>query len=699
MNALTHLRLVLLSATLLLASCANEPEKPTEAEPAEPVAPAAPAVEAAPALSSGVDKSNFDPVIRPQDDLYRAVNGAWLARTRIPADKSNYGAFTALGDEAEAQLRVIIEELAALKVVAPNSIEQKVGDSYASFMNERRIESLGLDPIKPELDAIDAVRDRHELLLMMARLYRTGVKVPLASYVHQDAKDATRYAGDFMQSGLSLPNRDYYLIQDDKFNALREAFRGHVERMVTLTGSPDAGRIADTVLALETRLAKHQWDKVALRDPVKRYNPYPIAKLPSLAPQIDWPRYLEAVGFGSLNTVLVSQPSYVTELGRLLKSERLSKWKTYLKWQVLSARAELLPRAYVDENFAFFGRTLNGIEENEPRWKRGVGVVEQSLGEAVGQIYVARHFPAQNKARMEALVANLVRAYGKSIDELDWMGPTTRRAAREKLSKFVTKIGYPRVWRDYGTLAIAPGDAIGNQRRAAEFEYARDLAKLGKPIDREEWGMTPQTVNAYYNAEMNEIVVPAAILQPPFFDVKADDAVNYGAIGAVIGHEISHGFDDKGSQYDGDGNRRMWWTAEDRARFDALGARLAAQYDAYEPVPGYHVDGKFTLGENIADLGGLSIAYRAYRLSLEGREGPVIDGLTADQRFFIGWAQAWRRLYRQENLLNRIKTDPHAPSEFRCNGVVWNIPAFQAAFGVTSTDRMHQAPEARLKIW
>ncbi|MGH8516329.1 MAG: M13 family metallopeptidase, partial [Panacagrimonas sp.] len=367
--------------------------------------------------------------------------------------------------------------------------------------------------------------------------------------------------------------------------------------------------------------------------------------------------------------------------------------------QVLSARAELLPRAYVDENFAFFGRTLNGIEENEPRWKRGVAVVEQSLGEAVGQIYVARHFPAQNKARMEALVANLVRAYGKSIDELDWMGPTTRRAAREKLSKFVTKIGYPRVWRDYRPLKVVNGDVVGNQRRAAQFEYARDLAKLGKPIDREEWGMTPQTVNAYYNAEMNEIVFPAAILQPPFFDATADDAVNYGAIGAVIGHEISHGFDDKGSQYDGDGNLRAWWTAEDRARFDALGARLAAQYDAYEPVPGYHLDGKFTLGENIADLGGLSIAYRAYRLSLEGREGPVIDGLTADQRFFIGWAQAWRRLYRQENLLNRIKTDPHAPSEFRCNGVVQNIPAFQAAFGVAPSDRMYQAPEARLKIW
>jgi predicted metalloendopeptidase len=703
MNTLPCLALrSLLLGTLLLSACAHESEKKKEPDAAEP--PSATAeVETkappAPVLASGVDKSNFDPVVRPQDDLYRAVNGAWLARTRIPSDKSNYGAFTALADEAEAQLRVIIEELAAMKVVPPNSIEQKVGDTYAAFMDESRIEGLGLEPIQKELEQIDSVKDRRALLLLMARLYRTGVKVPLAAYVHQDAKDATRYAGDFDQSGLSLPNRDFYLIQDEKFKGIRAAFHAHVERMVTLTGSRDGRRTADVVLALETRLAKHQWDKVALRDPVKRYNPYPVSKLPKLAPQIDWVRFLDEVGFGSLDTVLVSQPSYVTELGKLLKSEPLSRWKTYLKWQVLTARAELLPRAYVEENFAFFGRTLNGIEENEPRWKRGVAVVEQSLGEAVGQVYVARHFPAQNKARMEALVANLVRAYGKSIDELDWMGQTTRRAAREKLSKFVTKIGYPRVWRDYGTLQVKLGDAIGNQRRASEFEYARDLAKLGKPIDREEWGMTPQTVNAYYNAEMNEIVFPAAILQPPFFDVNADDAVNYGAIGAVIGHEISHGFDDKGSQYDGDGNLRMWWTPEDRARFDALGARLAAQYDAYEPVPGYHVDGNFTLGENIADLGGLSIAYRAYKLSLEGREGPVIDGLTADQRFFIGWAQAWRRLYRQENLLNRLKTDPHSPSEYRCNGVVQNIPAFQGAFGIQQGDRMYRDSDERLRIW
>ena len=688
---------VLMFAPLcLLAACAGNPEADTI--PAPPAVPEEPARNVA-LMASGVEKANFDPQAKPQDDLYRATNGTWLANTRIPADKSNYGSFTALADGAEAQLRVIIEELSASKQKTPGSVEQKVGDTYASFMDEARIEDLGLAPVQEELSAIDALQKRADLPLLIARLARSGVDVPLAAYVHQDAKDATRYAGDFTQGGLSLPNRDFYLIDDEKFRKLRAAFRLHVERMSQLTGSKDPKQIAAVVLALETRLAKAQWDKVELRDPVKRYNPYPPAALPKLAPQIDWPRYLEAVGFAKLDKVLISQPSYVTELGKLLKSEPLANWKTYLKWQVITSRALVLPRAYVDESFAFYGRTLNGIEENQPRWKRGVGVVEDALGEAVGQVYVARHFPAENKQRMEALVKNLLHAYGQSIDELEWMSAETKKAAREKLAKFNTKIGYPNRWRDYTKLQVIAGEALANQRRAAEFEYDREVAKLGQPIDREEWGMTPQTVNAYYNGEMNEIVFPAAILQPPFFDVKAEDAVNYGAIGAVIGHEISHGFDDKGSQYDGDGNLRMWWTAEDRKRFDALGARLAAQYDAYEPVKGYHVNGKFTLGENIADLGGLSIAYRAYRLSLDGKPGPEIDDLSADQRFFLGWAQAWRRLYREENLLNRLKTDPHAPSEYRCNGVVVNVPAFQDAFSVQPGQGLYSTPESRIKIW
>ncbi|MGQ0701142.1 MAG: M13 family metallopeptidase [Panacagrimonas sp.] len=660
---------------------------------------ATPAATSTAALRSGIETANFDAAVRPQDDLYRAVNGHWLAQTKIPADKSNYGSFTRLSDDAEAQLRSIVEELVAQPDKAAGSIEQKVGDYYASFMDEAHIESLGLAPIATELAAIDALRDPRELPVLMARLARNGIAVPLQAYVHVDAKDPNRYAGDFYQGGLSLPNRDFYLIQDDKFSAIRAAFVAHMESMMGLAGQPEPGAAARVVLDLETRLAQVQWDKVALRDPVKAYNPFALGELPGVSAGIDWMAYLDATGFAALDTVLISQPTYVTSLGKLLQSVSLRRWKIYLRWQVLNAYAEVLPRAFVEQDFAFSGRTLNGIQELRPRWKRGVDAVDGALGEAVGQIYVARHFPPAHKQRMEAMVQQLIAAYGLAIGELAWMSPDTRKAASEKLAKFNYKIGYPNRWRDYSKLEVVTGDAHGNAQRAAQFEYDRDIAKLGGPIDREEWGMTPQTVNAYYNDEKNEIVFPAAILQPPFFDANAEDAVNYGGIGAVIGHEISHGFDDSGSQYDGDGKLRVWWTAEDRARFEALGARLAAQYDAYEPVPGYKLNGKFTLGENIADLGGLTIAHQAYRLSQNGKPGPVIDGMSADQRFFMGWAQAWRRLYRDENLLNRLKTDPHAPSEYRCNGVVVNVPGFYEAFAVKPDDKMYAAPESRIKIW
>lgn len=652
-----------------------------------------------PAPQSGIDRSHFDPAVRPQDDLYRATNGRWLARTQIPADKSNYGAFTQLADAAEAQLRSIIEALATRTDKEPGSVEQKVGDYYAAYMNEAAIDARGLAPLHGDWAAIDALDDPRRLPLLMAELDRKGIGMPLASWVHQDAQDPTRYAGDLYQAGLTLPNRDFYLIEDDKFAALRQAYRDHVEKMLALAefDRPDAA--ADTVLDLETQIARLQWDKVELRDPVKRYNPYPRAKLAGLAAFIDWPAYLEAVGYGELDTVLISQPSYVQGLDRLLQTVPLTQWKTWLRWKVLHSDADILPPAFVDEDFAFFGTVLNGIQENRPRWKHGVSAVESALGEAVGQIYVERHFPADSKRRMEAMVKQLIRAYAIAIDELTWMSPQTKLAAREKLSKFTYKIGYPDRWRDYSSLDVKADDLYGNRRRATIFEYDRNIAKLGGPIDRQEWGMTPQTVNAYYNAEKNEIVFPAAILQPPFFNVEAEDAVNYGGIGAVIGHEISHGFDDKGSQYDGDGRLRMWWTAEDRERFEALGAQLAAQYGDYEPVPGYKVNGRYTLGENIADLGGVTVAHQAYHLSLKGAEPPVIDGLTADQRFFMGWAQVWRRLYREENLLTLLKTAPHSPSEFRCNGVVTNLPPFYEAFGVQPGDGLYSAPQMRIKIW
>ena len=682
-------RLPLAAVTLGLCACGA----PTPPDPAKTAA-VVPA-----ALGSGIERGNFDSNVRPQDDLYRAVNGTWLRQTTIPADKSNYGSFTRLADEAEVQVRALIEEAAARTDAEPGSEARKIGDYYASFMDEARIEALGLEPIKPELAAVSAVTANRDLPPLMARLARSGIPMPLAPTVHQDAKDATQYVADFTQAGLSLPNRDFYLIEDEKFRAYRSALQAHVERMFALAALPDGKAAAATILDLETRIARLQWDKVELRDPVKGYNPYPVTELPKLARGLEWPAYLEALGLGQLDTVIIGQPSYVTALGNLLAAEPLANWKLYLQWKVLTARAPLLGKAFVEENFVFYGRTLNGIQEDRPRWKRGVAAVESALGDAVGKLYVERHFPAANKARMETLVQNLIRAYDAAIDELAWMGPETRKAAKEKLSKFRYKIGYPSRWRPYDSLEVIPGDLVGNVRRATEFEVARQLAKLGGPIDREEWFMNPQMVNAYYNPEMNEIVFPAAILQPPFFDVNAEDAVNYGAIGAVIGHEISHGFDDQGSQYDGDGNLRVWWTAEDRAKFEALGARLAAQYDAYEPVKGYTVNGKFTLGENIADLGGVTIARRAYLLSLGGQPAPVIDGLSGDQRFFMGWAQIWRRLYREDNLVNRLKTDPHAPSEYRCNGVVTNLPEFHQAFGLAESDRLYKAPEQRIKIW
>ncbi len=674
---------------LMLGACGKKPAD----------APAPTETAAAPALGSGIDKSLADTSVRPQDDLYRAIDGNWLKNTPIPADKTNYGAFTKLADDAEAQLRAIIEELAAKTDKKAGSVEQKVGDYYAAFMDEAKAEELGLTPIEAELARIDAIKDKKELPLVMAELVRKGVGVPLVPYVHQDPKDSTQYAGDLYQYGLGLPDRDYYLIDDDKFKGIRAQYLAHLQKMFELARIDGGAQKAKDVLALETALAKAQWDKVENRDPVKTYNAFEPAKLSTLAPQIDWPGYLGAVGYGELKQVLVSQPTYVTGVGKLLDSAPLAQWQSYLKWQLLHAHASLLSKAFVDEDFAFNGKILNGQQEQRPRWKRGVEGIENSLGEAAGQIYVQRHFPAESKARIEKLVKNLIAAYAVAIDNLEWMSADTKKAAQEKLSKFTYKIGYPDEWRDYGKMEVKAGDSVGNSQRAAAFEYERNLAKLGKPIDRKEWHMTPQTVNAYYNPEMNEIVFPAAILQPPFFQVDAEDAVNYGGIGAVIGHEISHGFDDQGSQYDGDGNLRMWWTDEDRKKFEALGNALAAQYDAYEPVAGYHVNGKFTLGENIADLGGLTIAHAAYLKSLDGKPATDIDGLSADQRFFMGWAQVWRRSYREENLLNRLKTDPHSPSEYRCNGVVINVPPFYDAFGVKEGDKLYTPAEQRIKIW
>jgi len=683
-------------ALAALAACGKKEAPPAADAAAAPVVAAAPAPKV---LTSGIDASRFDPAARPQDDLFRAVNGKWLDTFEIPADKSNYGSFTKLDDDAEAQLKLLIEEMAAKKEVVAGSEEQKIRDFYNAFMDEAKLEELGIKPMEATFAKIDALTDKAALSALMAELVREGYETPLVPYVHQDNRKATEYIGDLYQSGLGLPDRDYYLLNDAKFKSIREAYVAHVEKMLTLAGIKDAGKAAKDIVALETRLAKAQWDKVENRDPVKVYNKLDVAGLKKLTSEIDWGVYLKGLGFDTLPAIIVSQPSYITGLGKEIKATSLDTWKIYLKWQALSSAAPYLNKAIVDENFAFNGKTLNGIQEIRPRWKRGVEAAEGALGEALGKLYVGKYFPPENKARMEALVANLLKAYEGSINSLTWMSDESKKKALEKLGKFTVKIGYPNQWRDYSALEVKAGDLAGNLARATAFDYQRNLNKLGKPIDRNEWGMTPQTVNAYYNPEMNEIVFPAAILQPPFFNVDADDAVNYGGIGAVIGHEISHGFDDQGSQFDGDGNLSMWWTKEDRAKFDALGAKLAAQYDTYEPVKGYHVNGKFTLGENIGDLGGLTVAHKAYVLSLGGKEAPVLDGLTGDQRFFYGWSQVWARKYREENLLTRLKTDPHSPSEQRANGTPVNIPAFYSAFGVKEGDKMFKPEADRITIW
>jgi predicted metalloendopeptidase len=522
--------------------------------------------------------------------------------------------------------------------------------------------------------------------------------------VHQDAKDPTKYVVDLGQSGLGLPDRDYYLKADDaKLKDALTKYQAHIEKMATIAGDKDAAKIAKDIVGLETALAKVQWTKVENRDPVKTYNVKKIADLGKLAPGYDWAAWVKAAGVdGKLDSVIVSQPSYLTGFAKLIASTPLPVWKEYFEWQLLHNAAPTLPKAYVDENFAFYGTTLRGIPENRPRWKRGVAAVESSIGEGVGKLYVAKYFPPENKARMEALVKNLLTAYSQSIDTLDWMGDDTKKKAHEKLAKFTPKIGYPNKWRDYSALEIKKDDLYGNLTRATVFEYNRNIDKLGKPIDRDEWGMTPQTVNAYYNPELNEIVFPAAILQPPFFNVAADDAVNYGGIGGVIGHEISHGFDDQGSQYDGDGkllDAPGWFTAEDLANFKKKTAALVAQYNAFDVIPGYKINGELTLGENIADNSGLAIAYKAYKLSLAGKPSETIDGMTGEQRLYAGWAQVWRGKSRDPEAIRLVKVDPHSPANARGLLPLKNQPGFYEAYDVKEGDKMFLAPDQRVIMW
>ncbi|MGC1520964.1 MAG: M13-type metalloendopeptidase [Steroidobacteraceae bacterium] len=650
-------------------------------------------------MLSGIDLQYVDHAVRPQDDLYRHLNGKWLDTFQIPSDKGSYGSFTYLDDLTQEQLRGIIDGLAG-KAGGADAEARKIGDLYASFMDEPRLESLGMKPLRAEFAAIDAISDKSGIPALIAHLNRIGAVAPYAFSINQDARNSLQYAVIVRQSGLGMPDRDYYLKDDAKLKDTRAKYVAHVAKMLGLAGDAGSQSHAAAILELETALARNQWTRVENRDPIKTYNKTAIAELPKLMPGYDWPRYLRAGEIsGKVDAVIINQPSFFSGLDKLIAETPLPVWKAYFKWHVLAAAAPYLSKAYVDESFAFTGTVLSGIPENRPRWKRGIALIDQALGEALGKLYVAKYFPPENKARMEALIANMMDAYRRDIETLDWMSPETKKGAQAKLAKLATKIGYPDKWRDYGTLKISRGDLWGNVLRAREFEYRRNLDKLGKPVDRTEWGMTPQTINAYYNPLMNEIVFPAAILQPPFFNVRADDAVNYGGIVAVIGHEMSHGFDDRGSQYDADGNLRDWFTPEDHEKFRAKTRALVAQYNAYEPVPGYHVNGELTLGENIGDNSGLAIAYKAYRLSLAGRVPPVIDGLTGDQRMYLGWVQVWRGKEREAEAIQRIKTDPHSPAAVRGTAPVVNQEGFYSAFGVKEGDKMYLPPEKRVNIW
>ncbi|MBC3832878.1 M13 family peptidase [Undibacterium amnicola] len=656
---------------------------------------------AAKKLQSGIDLQWIDKSVRPQDDFFRFMSGKWLDTVEIPADRGRYGAFDQLAEMSAKQSAAIIQSLATQTELKPGTNQQKIADLYNSFMDEARLEELDIKPLQADFARIQQFKDKAELPAMLAYLSRISIGTPIGSGVTQDAKDSSKYTITVGQGGLSLPDRDYYLKLDDaKFKAVRDAYLIHVEKMLTMAGNSNAQQAASAIMALETEIAKIQWSNVENRNPVKTYNKVEIAKLGDLLPGFDWNKYFIEMGTGGkTDSVIVRQPSYLTGLNKVIQDTPVETWQAYFNWRVLNAYAPYLSKRFVDQDFSFSNATLRGIPENQPRWKRGVSRVEESLSEALGQLYVAKHFPAENKARMQVLVNNLMLAYKQSIETLPWMGEATKKEALVKLSKFTPKIGYPDKWRDYSQLSIVKGDLIGNIKAGRAFAYQRQVDKLGKPVDRSEWGMSPQTVNAYYNSRQNEIVFPAAILMPPFFNPEADDAVNYGGIGAVIGHEIGHGFDDSGSQSDGDGNLRDWWTAEDKANFGKVTDALVAQYANYSPLEGYKVNGKLTLGENIGDNAGLSIAYKAYQLSLNGKKPPVIDGYTGNQRVFMGWAQVWRGKARDKETVRLLSTDSHAPGMFRANGPLTNMPEFYQAFDVKAGDKMYVEPAKRIRVW
>jgi len=684
----------LLTATTILAGCAaHGAVAPPAVAPAAEAIPAAPPVPPAPKPQYGTygfDATGMDPSVAPGDNFYQFANGIWAKNTPIPADKSSYGSFNILDDLSRERTRDVIQE----ESKDPNS---RIGSAYASFMDQSAIESKGLAPFDPWLNQVRSIKSKKGLPALYGDADGLGINVPFNMFVGQDRKASDQYTLNVLQGGLGMPDRDYYLSADPKIAETRAKYLDHLTNMLTLAGEKNAAARAKAIVDFETRIAKVHWTRADSRDATKTYNRMSLAEVRKLAPGFDFPAFVKADGM-TLDHVVVFQPSAFKGIATLIGQAPLSVLKDQLLVRSLDSYSAVLPKRFDDESFAFYGTVLNGTPQQEERWKRAVTFTVGALGDDVSKLYVAKYFPPETKAAADKLVHNLISAMDRRIDKLDWMGPETKAKAHAKLAAFTPKIGYPSQWRDMSGLVVDRADALGNAMRSARFEQGYQIGHLGGPIRRWEWGMTPMTINAYSNPTMVEIVFPAAILQPPFFDPNADPAVNYGGIGAVIGHEMSHQFDDQGAKYDLHGNLVDWWTPADAKNFQSRLDRLGAQFDAYEPLPGFHVQGKLTMGENVADLAGLTVAHDAYIESLGGTEPPVIEGTTGDQRFYFGWAQVWRRNYREPNLRQRLLTDPHSPSEQRA-AIVRNLDPWYPAFNVQSGQKLYLAPADRVRIW
>lgn len=669
-----------LIAALLLGACADQQP------PAQDMA-----------LVSGIDTVGMDSAVRPQDDFYRYANGGWLDSTEIPADEVGWGSYMTLRKESLEQSRVIVED--AAKSPGSDPAKQKIGDYYNAFLDEARVETLGVAPVSDYLQAIEKLLSHDQVAEFLGQVNPQGIDGPFNLYVGQDDKDATRYILHFVESGLGLPDRDYYSDESERGEEIIARYKRYLENLLALSGHRDAPAAAQRIFDLETKLAAYQWDKVANRDATKRYNKLSSSEFTKLVSEFQVERYMTGIGVALPDHVLVGQPSYLAGFNDLFRQVDLVSWQEYLRARVLSSYANYLPKAFVDEHFAFYSQFLYGREQQQPRWRKAVTSINGNLGELLGQLYVAKHFAPESKARMVAMVHMLIAAYAESIKNLDWMSEQTKQQSLIKLSKFTPKIGYPDSWKDYSALQVAADDLAGNIKRARTFSHNQNMAKLGAPIDRDEWFMAPQEVNAYYNPGLNEIVFPAAYLQPPNFIPGAEDAYNYGTIGSTIGHEIGHGFDDQGSKYDGDGNLLSWWTDQDREQFEQRTKGLVEQFSKFEALPGLFVNGELTLGENIGDLGGTAIALKAYRMSLKGQPSPVIDGFTGEQRFFLGNAQSSRIKWRDQILEIIVKTDPHSPDVYRINGVFPNMPDFYRTYDVQPGDGLYLPEQQRVKIW